>query len=355
MHAVNSTVASVLTVVLAFSSGLPTTAQEAHQLSVTDVVRVQTVHSQEGLSVKSPVKCSPVGELYVQFVGGGAEPGVTMVSSDGKSIPFFGLESVPDLQQGILLDYAPGASHDVFLLVSKSIGKRGPFEYYIVRLREGASPSVTRLAIKPGFQLRQLAVLGDDAFVIAGFFGWESQHVEPFTAIFKNDGQFLRKITLEGDLNPEGRSPDVKGKSTSTGESESEPSWMSLFELSSLQTADDGSVYLARHTAQGPLFVITPGGAVKRIALRSPAEGSELSSVKLSSGKVVADYFVRDSSTGYLQHFLRVLDLSTGQVSDVAYKGSDFGVGLVCYRNDIFEFLAYGSDKHLRIVSAVSR
>jgi hypothetical protein len=353
--AVNLKAAGVLTAVLSFSCGLPTRAQEAHQLAVTDVVRVPSVHSQEGLSVKSPVKCSPIGELYVQLVGGGAEPGVTMVSADRKSISFFGLESVPDLQQGTLLDYAPGASHDVFLLVSKSTGARGPFEYYIVRLREGASSLVIRLEIKPGFQLRQLAVLGDDAFVIAGFFGWQNQHVEPFTAIFKNDGQFLRKITLDGDLNAEGQSPDVKGKSTPTGKSESETSRMSLFELSSLQTADDGSVYLARHAANGPLFVITPGGAVKRIALRSPAEGAELSSVKLCSGKVVADYFVRDSSAGYHQHFLRVFDLSTGQVSDVTYKGSEFGVGLVCYRNEVFEFLAYGSDKHLRIVSAVSR
>jgi hypothetical protein len=126
---------------------------------------------------------------------------------------------------------------------------------------------------------------------------------------------------------------------------------------SSLQTADDGSVYLARSAPQGPVFIISPGGEVRRVMLTTPDSGAALLSVKIAGGKIAAEYNVPGSPPeGHHRNFLTITDLSTGRRLDtVGYEGSALtGVGLVCYLNQSFEFLAYGSDGGLKVVRAVS-
>lgn len=158
-------------------------AQELHQLVVTDVQRLPEQHFQRGVAVKAPVKCSPTGDLYVEFEGDEAEPGVSVISQGGGHINRFDLERVPGLEGAQIRDFAPGTNHDLFLLAARNTGERGPTQYYIAHLKEGSSTSVAKLDMKPGFRLNQMTVLGSDNFLISGFFGWQHEHAEPFVAI----------------------------------------------------------------------------------------------------------------------------------------------------------------------------
>ncbi|MGB7585436.1 MAG: hypothetical protein WBM11_11365 [Terriglobales bacterium] len=336
-------------------------AQEPRDLVVTDVTPIPERHPQSGgLAVRVPVKCSPNGELFLEFVGGGVEPGVSVVSEDRQHIFRFGLTQGSGLEGSLLQDFAPGASHDLFLLLSRLASENGtprPVEHLVVHLKEGASSSVTKLDLKPGFELRQIALLGGDHFVVSGFFGGHL-HPESFTAIFDAAGQLLQKLTLPGDVNADRQPPNVTGKipSAPSEMARAEKAAAGWLEASSLQTADDGSAYLARNTPQGPVFIISPGGAVRRVILNAPASGAELSSMKIAGGKIAAEYNVEGPPEGHHKHFLTVTDLSTGRLLDtVGYQGSEMtGVGLVCYRNQSFDFLVYGSDGKLKVVRAVS-
>ncbi|MGA8732865.1 MAG: hypothetical protein WB558_02990 [Terriglobales bacterium] len=327
---------------------------------MTDVKRLPEQHSQRGVAVKAPVKCSPTGDLYVEFEGGGAEPGVSVISEDRGHINRFDLERIPELEGAQIRDFAPGTNHDLFLLSARNTGERGPTQYYIAHLKEGSSTSVTKLDVKPGFRLNQMTVLGSDNFLISGFFGWQHQHAEPFVAIFDTGGQFVRELALEGDLKPRNQSPNVTGKDPLGGSAEdaarSDIKSVEWLELSSLQTAQDGSAYLMRYSPEGPVFTISPGGAVRRTALKPPEKESVLSSIKIEGDKVAAEYYVPASHPGAgREKFLTVTDLSTGQLLDtVRYVGSGMGVGMVCYRGSTFEFLHYAADGHLEVISAVS-
>jgi hypothetical protein len=161
-------------------------ALEPHQLAIMGTDQIPQQHQQRGLSIKAPVKCSPSGELYMELLGGGVEPGVSIVSENHQHISWFALNQVADLENANLLDFAPGLRHDVFLLGSRNATEeRRPADYLVVHFKEGASASVTKLNLKPGFQLRQIALLGADDFVVSGFFGWQSRCAQSFNRHFR--------------------------------------------------------------------------------------------------------------------------------------------------------------------------
>jgi len=344
---------------LLLCGALYASGQGLKRLAVTDTLTIPGQHYQRGgMAVRVPVKCTPGGELFVEFVGGGVEPGVSVVSEDRQRIVRFNPMQGSGMEGSVLEDFAPGTSHDLFLLLSRvtseNVTQRGSTDHLIVHWKEGASPSVTELALKPGFQLRQVALLGSDHFLVSGFFGWQHLHPESFTAIFDSGGQFLQKLTLPGDLNADSESPNITGRFP-TDMAQAETSAVGWLESSSLQTAHDGSAYLARGDPQGPVFIISPGGAVRRITLTVPKIGATLSSVKIAGGKIAAEYDVPTSTEGHHSHFLTVTDLSTGKLLDaVRYEGTELPGWLVCYRNQSFEFLTYGADGRLNVVRALS-
>ena len=334
----------------------PLGAQTTRELILGDGATIPATHNQRGVAVRIPVKCSPNGDLYAQFVGDNEEPGVSIVSADRQRVVWFGLRQVPNFQTATLLDFAPGSSHDVFLLASKEGPGRAPPEYFIIHLKEGTVGTATKVNLKPGFKLRQLAMLGADDFVVSGFFGWQHQHLESFTGVFDGNGNFLKPLTFTGDLTGSNNSPNVTGKDplpvlpADAGEFEvTATEWL---EAASLQSADDGSVYMTRKTPQGPVFIIPPGGGeARRILLTPPKPEAVLSSAKVGGGRLVADYYVRESSGGLRDHYLSVTDLFSGKLLESVHypANSSTGVGLVCYREHTFEFVGY-SDGHLRVV-----
>jgi hypothetical protein len=322
-------------------TSLPASAQGIRQLTIDDVIRLPGRHQQPGLAVKVPVKCSQYGDLYVEFMGGGAESGVSLFSADHGRVGHFAITHIPQLQDALVYDFAPGRSRDVFLLVAKKVGRYGLVEHYVAHLMENGSSSVTKLQFKADAQPRQMAVLGSENFVVSGFFGSGHTDPGPFVAIFNAQGELMRPLALTGDVSSVNKSPNIIGDQPSSSDSldavASEVTAKEWSELSSLQTADDGSVYLLRPSPQGPAFIISPGGAVGRVALKPPEKDAVLSSAKMAGGRIAAEYYIPRASDGVREHFITVTDASTGQQLDtVRYQVRPInrvGNGLLCARD----------------------
>jgi len=326
-------------------------AQQQRQLSIIESVQLPELH-ERGLSVMAPMKCSPTGELYVRFSP--KENGVTVVSEDRQHVLHFDLSQVPDLNGSSLSDFAPGLDHGAFLLVAGPAGPRSPAEKYIVTLKDDATSTVTKLDTQPGLALMQIAVLGADHFVISGYFRLGGKPPKPFTAIFDQRGQLQKEISLPGDLD----SKAVAKSKLMPGSQSPDRGFAAWLEVSSLQTADDGSVYITRHGPEGPVSLISPGGAVRSVRLRPPETAATLASVKVNGGTLAAEYYMLGSTPGGQRvRYLTVTDLSSRKLQEtIRYEGSQSaGVGMVCYRENTFEFLSQASDGHLEIVRAVGR
>lgn len=327
------------------------TAQQSLQLSVTETV---TTHEQGngGISVVSPVKCGPDGELYAEFTGGSSEDRIAVISEDGQHVSWFGLRQVSEMQDATLHDFAVGASHDVVLLVSKQEKPTSPLEHYAVVLKKNGTSSIKRLAIKSELNPRQIAALGPDNFVVSGYSGSHDSDSKSFIQIFDASGEFVKEVVLSEDLS----SKDVADGSDAG--SSQDFALTSFLDTSSLQTADDGSAYLMRPSPEGPIFIISPGGMVRRVRLKEPGGGAQLSSVKVNGGTIAADYYVRSPSSGEGIHekFLTLTDLFSGnRDAIVRYEPSrTTGLGMVCYRDRTFEFLTQAPDGHLQITRAVA-
>jgi len=325
-------------------------AQEARRLAVVSVAQVLGQQQLGGFAVSVPVKCTANGDLYVNFVGSHSDPGVSVLYDEGKHLSWFGLSRAADsFKDANLLDFAPGAGHDVVFLVSTNPSQGTPTEYFAVRMKPDGSSASIKLGVKPGFLLRQIALLGSESFVVSGFFIPQPDNPVPFVAMFDVNGQFIKKLDKPGDLTTK----DVMESNKPSGKepSQTPASWL---DLSSLQTADDGAVYLTRKTSKGPVFLISPGGAVQRIVLAPPNREAKLSSVKINKGKIAAQYNLA-SISGQHRYSIAVVDVLTEQRQQlINYEGSQStGVGMVCYREQTFEFLSQDVDGHLQVVRAI--
>ena len=328
-------------------------AQHTRQLLVVDTVRLPE-QQEGGLAIMEPMKCSPEGDLYVRFARGTPELGVTVVSEDNQHIYRLDTTNLPELNGSYLLDFAPGSNHTVFFLVGRRTEPKASVEHDIVTLRDDGTKTITRIDSPPGASLRQIAVLGSDSFAIAGYVQATGRGEKPFLGIFDDRGQFQREVTLKGDLQPK----DVVRSKLMSNRGQPVDAFVGWLEVSSLQTAGDGRAYLMRRSPEGPVFLISPGAAVKKVKLKPPEKGAVLSSVKIGTGVIAAEYYMSDSSSHTPRmHYLTLTDLVHGRLQQVIrYQGGQsVGVGMVCYGEKGFEFLSQDSDGYLEAVTAAGR
>jgi hypothetical protein len=324
--------------------------QEAQHLVVVDTVRIAEQHDR-GLAVVEPMKCSPEGDLYLRFARGAPEPGVTIISEEGQ-VNRLTLASVPQLNNSSFLDYAPAPHSSVVLLVGKRVHPPAEAEYYVVSLRKDAS-NVTKMDTQSGLALRQIAVLGD-SFVASGYLKGLNSRAAPFVGIFDNRGQLERQVQLAGDLTAQDIAQSrAEDKGNDQSGLDSFTAWL---DVSSLQTADDGRVYLMRKSPAGPVFLIAPGGAVEKVELKPPTKDAVLSTIKVNHGSIAAEYYLPTPSSSHRRtYYLTVTDIATRVMRQkIRYESSQaIGVGLTCYDEKGFEFLSQDSDGYLQIVIAV--
>lgn len=115
-----------------------------------------------------------------------------------------------------------------------------------------------------------------------------------------------------------------------------------LIDVSYLQTADDGNAYLMRNTPRGPVFVVAPGGSVRRLALVPPVANADLQWIMASRGSIAAQYQLHDPIQRKT-HYLAVVDVATGKTRETIRYTHDYqtnGGGLACYQHGAFTFTA---------------
>ena len=326
--------------------------------SLAFVDRVSVLHDQSpgNFSVQLPMKCGPDGTIYIRFAGAGSEPTVTLIREDGKIASEIHLRAIPEFTENTLYDFAPG-NGDVLVLSAK--GKpHTQTVWYVSRFKtDGTYVSSVKVntGFKPDFEPLHIAAFLSGDLLVAGITkGRKGDEVAsvPFAGIFGADGEFQRQLVFQHDVSKE----DVKQKPSDANFSEAEQI-RDLLEVSYLQSGDDGNAYLMRHTPTGPVFVVSSGGVVRRVALVPPVKSADLQWIVPSGGFIAAQY--RSTDPGERKtHYLTVVDSSTSTTRETIRYVHDYqttGGGMACYQHGTFTFIAGAPDNKLQLVKAVAQ
>ena len=343
------------TAILLACLGITAHAQEFRPVTYTTKVPVSTNLAKNGFAVRLPIKCDQDGTIFVRFAQAGPEPVLTVIQAEGKVASNIRLSAVPEFSQNDFYDFAPGNGY-VFVLSGQG-RPHVPASYYISRFKsDGTYISSVKIdtGFRPDFEPRHIAAFSSGDFLLAGMVKGHDTPVLPFTAIFTSGGEFRREVVMKDDVT----NKDAKAKIPNT-DFTPEQQVRNLLDVSYLQTADDGNAYLMRHTPNGPVFVISPGGSVRRVRLNPPVEDAAIQWIMVSAGLIAAQY--RSAATdgaGHKTHYLVIVDGSTNKVRETVRYFHDYetnGGGLACYQSGNFTFLAGAPDGGLRLVGAASQ
>jgi hypothetical protein len=327
-------------------------AQDFRSLRYLDQVPVTGYKAKGGFAVQQPMKCGLDGVLYVRFASANSEAGVTLIGDDGKMISNIRLSEIPEFSQNDFYDFAP-ANGEVFVLS----GKEKPHyptvtNYYISRFKiDGTYISSTLLDIsfRPDFEPRALAAFLSGNFLISGIAKGHDVPFVSYTAIFTEAGQFLHQVVLKNDVTDKDAEQKPIDSSFSLAEQE-----RNLIEVTFLRTANDGNIYLTRNTPRGPVFIVAPGGSAERVPLVPPKDGADLEGVMADGGLLVAQYRSPDGPEKHTHYFV-VMETSAKKVRETVRYVHDYNknaVGMSCYRNGTYTFIAGAPDGGLQLVRA---
>lgn len=281
-----------------------------------------------------------MSRFFVQWpVQGGP---ILRISSDGKNLVRYSLDSTPSLQNGSISDFAPGIHGDIYLLVTLK-GKSS----ISVFSKDGQFNSEIPLDIEG--TLRQLAVFHSETLLVIGQRPGSGANGRNFAAIVNTRGLLIRDLTI--DVNP---SPSKDGEEKPQARGGSKP-----FDISVAETADDGNIYMFRFGSEGPVYVITPSGSTRNFPV-TPPKGTHLNSIKVGHGRLVAMYSrSTEQSSGEAQiDSIRfaAFDVSDGRkVGEYEGSATSFGMGFACYKPDTFTFLGASPSGAMELQQASPR
>ena len=295
-------------------------------------------------AIIAPMKCGADGQMFIRFADDAQGSSISIISLYEEAAFSVSASEVNDVKDGHVEDFAPGPGGETYLLLSRQT-KPGQEEEYIAKFDDaGAYVSATKLSID--FHARRLAIFANaQEFVITGYTlkgkGLPNVPVLPITVLFDSAGQLLRYVTLPQDIQD-----NVKVKHFHEG-GHTIPQH-AVIDMSSLQASNDGNIYLMRATPTGPVYSISPGGAVHRIALIPPGERADLLTIKVDGGRLVAEYN-RYGEDNKRWHVLELFDLHGHLLRRTEIPAEKVGFGLACYRNNSFSFLLTNQNGTLRL------
>lgn len=322
-------------------------AQTSTPLTFEKPIPVAVRHD---LAFVNPIKCGSAGQI--QFRYDTVDNGVSSISADGRKTWWAGLEQVPDLlnrkvARAWLADFAPTDDGGVYLLMYRAFGtERAP--QAVARFDgDGVFVSLIPLdeAFDPNFDGRTLALFPDGKFLLAGY---DRPSFKPVTALFGSDGQFLKLVSLPGDVRPISKGRQSTSSNVLTDAARE-------VELSAAQSADDGNVYLTRLSPQGPVYVISPAGTARKVDLRPPDDEAKLLEARASAGAIAAFYYYPSGSKRHELRSIILVDAREGDVRRTIQYTPDYhetGIGVVCYQNNTFTFLSVDAAGFLQLVKA---
>ncbi len=312
--------------------------------------KVTKLPGQHVPAIIAPMKCGPDGHIFVRFADDPQASSISVISPDEEAALSVSASVVSDVRDGHVEDFAPGPNGETYLLLSRE-PTPGQEEEYIAKFDDtGTYVSATKLSID--FHARRLAIFaGTQEFVITGYRlkgeALPNVPVLSVTGLFDSAGQLIRYVALPRDIQD-----SVKVKHFHEGGHSI--TQHAVIDMSSLQASNDGNIYLMRATPAGPVYSISPGGAVHRIILIPPGEQADLLSIKVDGGRLVAEYN-RYGGNNQRWHVLELFDLHGHLLRQTEIAPEKVGFGLACYRNSSFSFLLTNQDGNLRLAEAPAR
>lgn len=339
-------------VMVCVACGISLSAQRPTELKRTGSVATSEIAA----SLVVPVKCdpdeNPVARIAADTPGAGP---VISISRDGKRVTRFSLEATPDrFQQARISDFAVGPNGALYLLV-----RLGP-DAHVLRFDSSGRFS-SEFQVSEAVGPTQIAVFKTGDLLIAGGpppnLPTNLAHANAFIGIFNESGQLYRKLDLPKDVGPavelKEKSPvgDARGKVAPRDRTFEE-----AIALSSMELADDGNIYLMRHTPSGPIYAIGPAGDIRNRISLNPPKGAYLSAVKVARGRLAAEFIQNKPDSYEIESvILQVVDLQTGgTVGEYFHSDSGIGSALACYVPDEFTFLANDDKGRLMLTEAVA-
>ncbi len=278
----------------------------------------------------------------------------TRVDGDRKGVRTFGLEATRYFHHAQIWDFAPAPNGGVYLLLWFRFQEGDKFTKGYRVLSFNGEGRLTRDALIEGvpFDPLHIAAFANGTLVVAGRKTTQrgGHKGAPGIAIISETGHLLKTLKIEHDVEPPKPSNSKtsiiskKNKPDSDEPSEEEKAQQQYdlsLDLSLVQSADDGNVYVLRYSAGGPLFQISPGGVVREIKLPD-YQGGKINAAMVAHGRLLVHY-VQDEESGQS-------DLGLYSEYDLAAmeKIRDFGVEKMtpisnamqgCYSGDQITFL----------------
>jgi hypothetical protein len=336
-------------------------------LSVSDELPVKSF---PGITIASPVLCSPEGNILVRPATIEAVLDPVAISPDGHITARFGRENITQVQHSEPL-YAFMRDKDVFLLVSGTTQLDHQDELHTPDgriLHQQAIEHTTRLAhfhadggfagsfeLDLPFRIAQFGEFETGDFLITGT---DKRTGEPRAAIVNSTGQMLRTIGIEG-LPGEGSSEKAEitrnGSDRENGvESDhtgSAPPFSAPF--FTLQVIADGPDLLIFSPGRNAVLFVTAGGAVRTMRLQVPT-GFELETVQPAKGQLIVELTKdrRDGTGGDFAAF--AVDRTSGIPTVEFVYSRDLGFGMACTDGVQFTFLTLDPEsKGIKLVKLV--
>lgn len=333
-------------------ASLAANAQEFRSLTYLDQVPVAGYKAEGGFAVQRPMKCGLDGVLYIRFASANSEPAVTLIGDDGKIISNIRLSEIPEFAQNDFYDFAP-ANGEVFVLSGKGKPHSPTMtSYYVSRFKiDGTyiSSAVVDIGVRPDFEPRALAAFPSGNLLISGMAKGHDVPFVPFTAIFTETGQFLHQVILKDDVTDKDAKQQPIDSSFSPAQQE-----RNLIEATYLRTADDGNIYVTRNTPRGPVFIVAADGSARRVALAPPVTGADLEGVMAGGVLLVAQHRSPDGPERHT-HYLVVMETSGKKIRETVRYVHEYdknAVGMSCYRNGTYTFIAGAPNGGLQLVRA---
>lgn len=288
-----------------------------------------------------PLKCDLDGNLSLRVDREIGEGEVLLrISPDGKTLATISLDSIPEFAGHRIVDFAPGANGELYVLSESAAG-----EGNIVRF-DSDGKYISRDKVDARIRVRQIAVFYSGDLLVGGTelkdpnVSKKPTASKPFIGIFTHRGQLRKRLELAKDVEPlDSKKRDRK--------------YEEALAVSTMQSADDGNIYLMRYARAGPVYVISAAGEmVRRIQLRPP-QGFDLSQIQVSRRSLLAEFIRKKPESNEIDVVLmQTIDPASGRETG-EYWTADPQLGpLGCYTPGKMTFVSVDKEHHLTLVES---
>lgn len=327
------------------ASSPPDAARAKRELPANRLLRVKTVVSlsETATTFGDPLLCDSDSRLYLQSEHYGVS-GIRKLSANGDRLALF-LPN-PDLKVTSVGYFALGKGGELYQLAFLPEITRYLLDYK----SDGSYKSSIKL--QPGFPWMPstLAVFPSGNFLISGQ-EYDRGHLTlvkvPFTGIFSSDGKLEKEVKPEDDqaLYQAAVNGDSRVASPEHGSANL------AIELSEMETASDGNVYLMRWFTPAIFYAISETGDVVRRFTVDPGYPNYRPAAMHISGNRIAVLFFHPQT---MDELMKVVDLEGHEIStlplDEKPEFNILGLAFACYSGadpQRFTFLATGKDERL--------